>query len=95
MPYIVAVRWVAKEGEAEEVARALRELEAPTLAEPGVIEWRAHRDPDDPGTFFVFEVYQDAAAYQTHADTAHFQEWGVGHGIPRLADRRREFYQPL
>jgi quinol monooxygenase YgiN len=95
MPYIVAVRWVAKEGEAEEVARALRELETPTRAEPGVIEWRAHRDPDDPGTFFIFEVYEDSAAYQTHAETAHFVEWGVGHGIPRLADRRREFYEPL
>ena len=95
MPYIVAVRWVAKEGESDEVARALGELEAPTLAEPGVLDWRPHRDADSPDTFFIFEAYADAAAYQAHTETPHFTEWGVGHAIPRLAERRREFYEPL
>jgi quinol monooxygenase YgiN len=95
MPYIVAVRWVAKEGQADEIARALRELEAPSLAEPGIIEWRPHRDPESPDTFFIFEVYADADAYKTHTETPHFAEWGVGHAFPRLAERRREFYEPL
>jgi quinol monooxygenase YgiN len=95
MPYIVAVRWVAKEGEADEIARALRELEAPSLAEPGIIEWRPHRDPESPDTFFIFEVYADADAYKTHTETPHFAEWGIGHAFPRLAERRREFYEPL
>ena len=95
MTYIVAVRWTAKEGEAEEIARALGELRAPTLAEAGVIEWRPHRDPESPGTFFIFEVYADADAYKAHTETAHFAEWGVGHSFPRLAERRREFYEPL
>jgi quinol monooxygenase YgiN len=95
MPYIVAVRWIAKEGEADEIARALRELEAPSLAEPGIIEWRPHRDPESPDTFFIFEVYADADAYKTHTETPHFAEWGIGHAFPRLAERRREFYEPL
>jgi quinol monooxygenase YgiN len=95
MPYIVAVRWTAKEGEAEEIARALRELEAPSLAEPGIIEWRPHRDPENPDNFFIFEVYADADAYKTHTETPHFAVWGVGHAFPRLAERRREFYEPL
>jgi quinol monooxygenase YgiN len=95
MPYIVAVRWVAKEGQADEIARALRELEAPSLAEPGIIEWRPHRDPESPDTFFIFEVYADADAYKTHTETPHFAEWGIGHAFPRLAERRREFYEPL
>jgi quinol monooxygenase YgiN len=95
MTYIVAVRWTAKEGEGDEIARALRELEAPTLAEAGVLEWRPHRDPESPDTFFIFEVYADAGAYEAHTKTDHFAEWGVGHSFPRLAERRREFYQPL
>ncbi|MFM8773649.1 MAG: putative quinol monooxygenase, partial [Actinomycetota bacterium] len=44
MTHVVAVRWVAKEGEADEVARALGELLEPSLAEPGILEYRAHRD---------------------------------------------------
>ena len=95
MTYIVAVRWTAKEGEAEEIARALRELEAPSLAEPGILEWRPHRDPESPGTFFIFEVYADAGAYKTHTETEHFAKWGIEHSFPRLAERRREFYEPL
>lgn len=95
MSHIVAVRWIAKEGEADEIARALRELTGPSLAEPGILEYRAHRDPDDPNIFFMFEVYADAAAYQSHIETDHFKHWGVGQAFPRLAERRREFYQPL
>ena len=64
MSYIVAVRWVANEGEADEVARALGELLEPSLAEPGILEYRAHRDVEDPNVFFMFEVYTDAAAYE-------------------------------
>ena len=95
MSHIVAVRWVANEGEADEVARALGELLEPSLAEPGILEYRAHRDVEDPNVFFMFEVYTDAAAYEAHVATPHFQEWGFGHAIPRLAERRREFYTPL
>ena len=95
MPYIVAVRWIAKEGQADDIARALGQLEGPTLAEPGVIEWRPHRDPESPNTFLIFEVYTDADAYKAHTETPHFQEWGVGFSFERLAERRRELYEPL
>lgn len=95
MTYIVAVRWVAKEGEADEVARALVELQEPSLAEEGILEYRAHRDTENPNVFFMFEVYRDQAAYEAHVETPHFQEWGFGHAIPRLEERRREFYEPL
>jgi autoinducer 2-degrading protein len=95
VPYVVAVRWVAKPGEAGEVARALAELHEPSTAEAGVLEYRAHRDPDDENVFFMFEVYADADAYAAHVETPHFKEWGVGHAIPRLEERRREFYEPV
>ena len=29
-------------------------------------------------------VDRDAAAYEAHVETPHFQEWGFGHAIPRL-----------
>ncbi len=95
MTYVVAVRWVAKPGKADEVARALDQLRAASANEPGLLEYRVHRDTDDPNAFFLFEVYEDAAAYDQHLASAHFREWGFGYAIPRLDERRREFYSAI
>ena len=95
MPYTVAVTWTAKENEEDAVAAALERLREPTLAEEGVLMWLPHRDPANPRIFFIFEQYTDASAYAAHTETEHFQRDGVGDAIPRLAERKREFYEPL
>jgi quinol monooxygenase YgiN len=95
MPYTVAVTWTAKDGEEDAVAAALERMRAPTLAEEGVVSWLPHRDPENPRVFFIFEQYVDADAYTAHTETDHFQRDGVGDAIPRLADRKREFYEAL
>jgi quinol monooxygenase YgiN len=95
MPYTVAVTWIAKDGEEDAVAAALERMRAPTLAEEGVVTWLPHRDPENPRVFFIFEQYVDADAYTAHTGTEHFQRDGVGDAIPRLAERKREFYEPL
>ncbi len=95
MPYTVAVTWTAKENEEDAVAAALERLREPTLAEGGVLMWLPHRDPTNPRIFFIFEQYTDASAYTAHTETEHFQRDGVGDAIPRLAERKREFYEPF
>jgi (4S)-4-hydroxy-5-phosphonooxypentane-2,3-dione isomerase len=95
MAYVVSVTWTAKEGEEEAVAAALERLREPTLAEGGVLMWIAHRDPEEPKVFYIYEQYTDEAAYTVHTETEHFQRDGFGDAIPRLADRRREFYETL
>jgi autoinducer 2-degrading protein len=95
MPYTVAVTWTAKDGEEDAVAAALERMRAPTLAEEGVVSWLPHRDPENPRVFFIFEQYVDADAYTAHTETDHFQRDGLGDAIPRLADRKREFYEAL
>jgi quinol monooxygenase YgiN len=95
MPYTVAVTWIAKEGEEEAVAAALERLVEPSRAEDGVLVYIPHRDPQDPRRFFVYEQYVDEAAYTAHTETEHFQRDGFGDAIPRLEDRRREFYEPM
>ncbi len=95
MAYTVAVTWTAREGEEDAVAAALERMREPTLAEEGVITWLAHRDPENPRIFFIFEQYADADAYTAHTETEHFQRDGFGDAIPRLAERKREFYEPL
>jgi quinol monooxygenase YgiN len=95
MPYTVAVTWTAKDGEEDAVAAALERMRAPTLAEEGVVSWLPHRDPENSRVFFIFEQYVDADAYTAHTETDHFQRDGLGDAIPRLADRKREFYEAL
>jgi quinol monooxygenase YgiN len=95
MAYVVSVTWTANEGEEEAVAAALERTREPTLAEEGVLMWIPHRDPKDPKVFYIYEQYTDEAAYSAHTETEHFQRDGFGDAIPRLADRRREFYETM
>src|SRR3954464_15257276 len=46
MAYTVSVTWIAKDGEEDAVATALEQLVEPSRAEPGVIHYIPHRDPD-------------------------------------------------
>jgi autoinducer 2-degrading protein len=95
MAYTVSVTWIAKEGEEEAVEAALKALVEPSRAEPGVLVYIPHRDPEEPRRFYIFEQYTDEAAYTAHTETEHFKTLGFGDAIPRLEDRRREFYEPL
>jgi quinol monooxygenase YgiN len=92
MAYVVCAKWIAREGEAEAVAEAVRRLAGPSRAEPGILVYQAHRDPEDPNVFFFYEQYADEAAYQAHGDSEHFRQWGLGEAIPRLQSRERSFY---
>lgn len=93
MAYVVTVKWTAKEGEEQAVAAAIGKMVAPSRAEPGVLFYQPHRDPEDPRVFYFYEQYRDAAAYEAHASSQHFQEHGFGDAIPRLEARERSFYE--
>ena len=95
MTYIVAVRWTAKEGEADEIARALGELEAPTLAEPGVIEWRPHRDPESPAPSSSSRSTPTPMPTRRTPRRRTSRSGASASPFQRLAERRREFYEPL
>jgi quinol monooxygenase YgiN len=95
MAYTVAVTWIAKDGEEDAVAAALERLVEPSRAEPGVQVYLPNRDAGDPRRFFIYEQYDDEAAYTAHTETEHFKRDGFGDAIPRLAERKREFYVPL
>jgi quinol monooxygenase YgiN len=95
MAYVVCATWTARDGEEEAVLDAIRRLMAESPKEPGMLVYQAHRDPANPAVFFLYEQYTDESAYQAHLETDHFKQWGFGDAIPRLADRRREFYETL
>jgi len=92
---VLAVSWVATEGESDAVAELLRRLMPLSRAEPGCLQYDAHRDPDDENRFFIFERYVDQAALDAHAASPHFQELVLGEALPRLASRQRTVLAPL
>ena len=93
MVYVVTAKWTAKEGEESGVAAAIEQLAPPSRAEPGMIMYQPHRDPENPRVFFFYEQYKDKAAYEAHLASEHFQRLGFGDAVPRLENRERGFYE--
>jgi quinol monooxygenase YgiN len=92
MAFVVTARWVAKDGQEDEVLRCIRELIPASRAEPGCSLYQPNRDPDDPRVFFFYEIYDDEDAYKAHGEAEHFQRLGLDDAIPRLESRERRFY---
>jgi len=93
--HTVAVTWVAKEDEDEAVRALLEEIAPLVRQEPGCLMYIAHRSPEDPRTFFLYEQYVDEDAYLAHRETEHFHELVMGEAVPRLANIERAVYQTL
>jgi quinol monooxygenase YgiN len=93
MAYVVLAKWIARRGEEEAVAAAIDQLIEPSRAEPGNLMYLAHRDPEDPRVFLLYEQYADEASYRAHIETEHFARLGRGDAIPRLEARERSFYE--
>jgi quinol monooxygenase YgiN len=92
---VLGVRWVARPGNEERVAEILAELVRATASEPGCLQYDAHRDRDEPGTFFLFERYVDEEALRAHEASAHVRTLVFGEAVELLASRERRYYEPL
>lgn len=92
MAFVLAVTWTAKPGNENEVHEILRQMGAASRAEPGVIDYTTHVDPDNPREFFIYEKYQDAGGLEAHQETVHFKQLVLEKAIPLLEARvRRQF----
>jgi quinol monooxygenase YgiN len=92
MAYCLAVRWTIKDGELDAVLAALRPLVEASRREPGCLMYQPHRDPDNPNVLFLYEQYEDEAAYQAHAEFEHFETFAVGEIFPRRETADRAAY---
>lgn len=43
--------------------------------EPGCLRFDIHRDTSVATRFYLYEVYTDEAAFQSHLETPHFLKW--------------------
>jgi quinol monooxygenase YgiN len=95
MEFVVIAQYRVRAGEEDKVEAALREMVAPTRAEPGNLDYQVFRDPGDPAFFVLYERYADAAAFDEHKASGHFATWLAGQVLPRLAGRVRLDLVPL
>jgi quinol monooxygenase YgiN len=96
MAYVVSAKWLAKEGREDRLAEICREMTEPSRAEPGNRFYQAHRSPENPRLFWLYEQYADEAGYHAHMDTEHFTRLVKGEAIPEILEsREREFYETL
>ena len=95
MAYVVCAKWTAKEGEEGRLAEICDEMTEPSRAEPGNLFYQAHRAPEHPRLFYLYEQYEDEAGYEAHMASEHFPRLVKGEAIPHLESREREFYETL
>ena len=71
MELFIFARFQAREGEADAVAAALRDVLGPTRGEPGCIAVEAFRSTRDPRLFFIHSRWTDEAAFDSHGGMPH------------------------
>ncbi len=95
MAFVLVVRMTARAGEEERAAAIIPRLVEASSAEPGNVHYLAHRDPEDPRVFLMYEQYRDKAAFEEHGASEHFKQLALGELFPLMEDRRREVYETL
>jgi len=75
MAYVVTAKWTAKQGEEEAVAAAIRKVVGPSRAEPGIIFYQPHRDPENPTVFFFYEQFGDAIPRLESRERSFYETW--------------------
>ena len=95
MAFVLVVRMIAREGEEDRAAELIPQLVEASRAEPGNVHYIAHRDPDDPRVFLIYEQYRDKAAFEEHGASEHFQRLAVGGLFELLESRERTFYETV
>ncbi|OWY29936.1 putative quinol monooxygenase [Herbaspirillum robiniae] len=87
-PYFqVIAHYHAKAGEAGKVQALLSELAQASRGEPANLYYDFFVSTSEPGHFVILERYTDAAGFEAHRNSEHFQRIGFGQIIP-LLDKR-------
>ena len=92
--FVVLVRIIAKEGEADAIAEILQSLVRPSMAEPGMKFFMPYRSPDNPAEFIVYELYENRAGWDAHNAAPHFLN-AVDALVAKAAFRERIPYLPF
>ena len=95
MAYVLVVKLTIRAGEEERAEEVIRQLVEASSAEPGNVHYLAHRDPEDPRVFLMYEQYADEDAFKAHGETEHFKTLGPGELFELAESRDRAVYVTL
>lgn len=74
--FVVTVEFVIKEAHRDQFQSAmLANARASRQREPGCRQFDVVLDPADPGYVFLYEIYDDRAAFDLHTRSEHFLEF--------------------
>ena len=76
-PYVNAVDVDIVPGKIDNYLAALQENGAASVHEPGCRDFIITVSQKDPNHVFIFEVYDDAAAFDAHRQTDHFKKYAA------------------
>lgn len=71
--YLVSVTFAITPEKAEAFETRVAQQAVDSLKEPGCQRFDVWRDPADPGRVFLYEIYDDRAAFDVHLASAHFK----------------------
>jgi quinol monooxygenase YgiN len=46
-----------------------------SVTEPGCFRYDVLRDPNNPETIYIFEVFRDRESHAVHTESTHFAKW--------------------
>jgi autoinducer 2-degrading protein len=75
--YINAVDLDIVPGEIDKFLAALKENGAASVKEPGCREFNIHVLANNPNHVFIYEIYDNEAALQSHRQTEHFKKYAA------------------
>jgi (4S)-4-hydroxy-5-phosphonooxypentane-2,3-dione isomerase len=75
--YVNAVDLDIVPAEREKYMEAIKENAAASIKEPGCRQFDVHVLASDPNHVFLYEVYDNVAAYQAHRTTDHFKKYAA------------------
>jgi quinol monooxygenase YgiN len=89
-PFVLVVRFKAKEGKADAFEAAFKPVVAATLKEEGCLQYTLSRDLAQPGHFLLYEYWKDLETLRAHLKTPHLADLGkalaeFGDGAPEAA----------
>ena len=98
MYVIVTTLQIKSEHKAEFIEAMLDDARGSVTNEPGCLRFDVIQDEADPNRIYLYEVYKDKAAFETHTTMPHFtkwrdtvQDWFDG---PRSAGRGTNIFPP-
>jgi quinol monooxygenase YgiN len=91
---VLAARYRASNGNADEVLAALQEMKAIVeTSEPGCKRYDVCRGLDNDHNVLLYEHYDTQAAFDAHRETEHFARLVEGRVLPLLVERERDLYE--